>query len=152
MRVWLGVSLMGLMLPQMAGAACAPDQVAFPAAGARFRIEIADTPAERATGLMNRKALAPDAGMLFVYDKPGHPFFWMKDTLIPLDMIFLAPDGRISRLYANALPLDETPIDGGAGVQYVLEIAGGRAADLGLTVGAAMVWPGLGPTAAQPCD
>ncbi len=135
-----------------AHADCAPGRVDFPAARAGFSVEIADDATERAKGLMNRPKMASGAGMLFVYDAPGHPHFWMKNTLIPLDMLFLAPDGTITRIAPDAVPLDETPIDGGEGVQYVLEINGGLAAKLGLKPGDAMRWPGLGATAAAPCN
>ena len=65
--------------------------------------------------------------MLFVYEGPRRVAFWMKNTLIPLDMIFADATGRVTRVHANAVPLDETPIDGGEGVQFVLEINGGLA-------------------------
>lgn len=102
---------------------------------ARFSIELAVTPREQARGLMWRQQLAPDAGMLFVYPKPGQPAFWMKNTLIPLDMLFITPDGRVQHVHTRAIPGDLTPISGGAGVSAVLEIPGGRAAELGITAG-----------------
>ncbi len=102
----------------------------------RFSAELADSADERATGLMNRPEMASSAGMLFAYPEANHPYFWMKNTLIPLDMIFVDDAGLVTRVHSNAKPLDETPIDGGAGVRYVLEINGGLAAKLGLTEGA----------------
>ena len=74
--------------------------------------------------------------MLFVYAAPEHAFYWMKNTLIPLDMVFADPAGRVTRVAANAVPGDLTPIDGGAGVAYVLEINAGLAARLGIAPGA----------------
>lgn len=148
-RLWL---LALLALAEPAWADCAPDAVEFPAEKARFTVEIADTTGERAQGLMHRPRMAQGAGMLFVYDRPGHPRFWMKDTLIALDILFLAPDGRVLRLAEAAKPLDETPIDGGAGVQYVLEINAGLARSLGIGPGSVMRWPGLGAAAALPCN
>jgi uncharacterized membrane protein (UPF0127 family) len=133
-----------------AQAACLPDQVEF-GSQARFTVEIADTAPERSTGLLNRAAMGSGQGMLFVYDAPGHPHFWMKDTLIGLDMIFLAPDGVVTRVHSNAVPLDETAIDGGPGVQYVLEINGGLAKAVGIAPGQAMRWSGLTDPAA-PCN
>ncbi len=124
-----------------AWADCAPGRVELggPAGSvAAFGIEIADTPALREMGLMNRDALPAGAGMLFVYDRPGHPRFWMKNTLIPLDMIFADAAGRITRIRHDAQPLDLTPVDGGEGVVYVLEINGGLAARLGIAPGLAM--------------
>ena len=102
---------------------------------ARFNIEIADTDAERAQGLMNRKKLAASSGMLFVHDTPRHARFWMKNTLIPLDMIFVDSVGRVTKVHPQAKPLDRTSIDGGPGVAFVLEINGGLAKRLGIVAG-----------------
>lgn len=102
---------------------------------------------------MFRTAMAPDAGMLFVYPAPGHPYFWMKNTLIALDMIFIDHAGRVSRVKSMAAPGDLTPVDGGPGVQYVLEINGGLAERLGIGPGTPMraaLIPQAG--AAWPCD
>ncbi|WP_223633334.1 DUF192 domain-containing protein [Rhodobacter sp. TJ_12] len=106
---------------------------------ARFWAEIADDPDERAQGLMGRTALPPAQGMLFVYPEPQQVAFWMHDTLIPLDMIFVDAAGRITQIHANARPLDETPIPARAPTQYVLEIGGGQAARLGLAPGMTLV-------------
>lgn len=102
---------------------------------ARFQVEIAATRAEQARGLMFRKSLAPDRGMLFVYRRPQPAAYWMKNTLIPLDIIFIQPDGRILSIARNARPHDETPLSSGGLVLGVLEIAGGRAAQLGVLPG-----------------
>ena len=120
---------------------CAPDTVEIRSANGavvRFSVELADDAAERAQGLMNRERLATSAGMLFAYEPPKHAYFWMKDTLIALDMIFADASGVVTRIHAGAVPLDETAIDGGAGVAYVLEINGGLAGRLGLDVGAVL--------------
>ncbi|WP_245860986.1 DUF192 domain-containing protein [Rhodobacter maris] len=101
-------------------------------------MEIADDEAERARGLMGRTMLAPGTGMLFFYESPREVAFWMQDTLIPLDMIFLDEEGRIARIHAGARPLDETPIPSGGPVRYVLELGGGQAAKLGLVPGFAV--------------
>lgn len=102
---------------------------------ARFSVEIADTDEKRAQGLMGRTQLKPGAGMLFVYPSPRPVAFWMHNTLIPLDMIFVDDAGRITNVHANARPLDETPIPSRGPAQYVLEIGGGQAARLGLLPG-----------------
>ena len=122
---------------------------------ARFSVELADTPAERAQGLMNRETLPSGAGMLFVYDEAQPAAFWMKNTLIPLDMIFADAAGRVVRVHPNAVPLDETPIVSGSDVVVVLEINGGLADRLGIAPGAQLrhpaldqsvaVWPCAGP-------
>lgn len=149
--VLLGLALLAAILPALAARAgdCAPDRLTFDKGA--FTVEIADTAAEREQGLMNRPRLPASQGMLFVYDRPGHPQFWMKDTLIALDMLFIGADGTIRKIHPMAKPLDETPIDGGEGVQYVLEIQGGLAGRIGLKPGDALSWPGFGETARRPC-
>ncbi|MDH5454180.1 MAG: DUF192 domain-containing protein, partial [Paracoccaceae bacterium] len=94
---------------------------------ARFTVEVADDAAERGRGLMHREQMAASAGMLFVYEHPQRVSFWMRNTLIPLDMIFMDQTGTVTRVHENAVPLDETGIRGGDGVQFVLEINGGLA-------------------------
>lgn len=98
-------------------------------------IEIARTESERAKGLMYRTNLAENAGMLFLFPDMRTPSFWMKDTVIPLDMVFIAPDATIGEIYAKAKPLDLTPITPKKPVRAVLEIGGGMAEKLGLKVG-----------------
>lgn len=135
-------------------AACAEDQVELrTAAGStvRFTVEVARTPAEQARGLMFRESMPRSAGMIFVYPSPRRASFWMKNTLIPLDMIFAGPDGVVTRVHANARPRDETPIDGGDGVLAVLEINGGLAARLGIGPGSVMRHPAFGAAAAWAC-
>jgi uncharacterized membrane protein (UPF0127 family) len=119
---------------------------------ARFTVEVADEPAERAQGLMNRPSMPRSAGMLFLYDGPQRATFWMRNTLIPLDMIFMDPTGTVTRIHENAVPLDETTIDGGDGVQAVLEINGGLSRAIGIDVGSELRHPGLDQSvAAWPC-
>ena len=139
----------------MAAAACRPDVVELrgSASVSRFAVEVADDPAERATGLMNRPGLASSAGMLFVYETPQHARFWMRDTLIPLDMIFADQTGLVTRVHENAIPLDETGIDGGPEVKLVLEINGGLARALGIGPGAVLRHPAVAQDIAKwPCD
>ena len=123
--------------------ACREDQVQLRGdwGQARFRIELADDETERAKGLMNREVLPQSAGMLFVYDEPREAGFWMKNTLIPLDMIFLDETGTVVRVHANAVPGDLTPIMGGANIKAVLEINGGLAARMGIDAGTQLRHP-----------
>ena len=106
----------------------------------KFTVEVARTPEEQAQGLMNRQSLAPDRGMIFPYEPAQPVAFWMKNTLIPLDMIFVAPGGRILRIEANTVPLSLEPVGSGDAVEAVLEIAGGRSAELGLAAGDQVSW------------
>lgn len=114
-----------------------------------IRLEIADTPDERARGLMFRRTLPSGQGMLFVYDTPREVSFWMRNTLIPLDLVFMDATGVIRHIHPMAKPLDDTPIPGARSGDpdparlMVLEIAGGEAARLGLKVGQPMAYPGL---------
>ena len=119
---------------------------------ARFTVEIADTPETQARGLMHRESLPRAAGMLFLYDGPRRVAFWMRNTLIPLDMIFMDATGTVTRVHHEAVPLDETPIDGGPDVLAVLEINGGLARRLGIDVGTQMRHPRLPEGAAWACD
>jgi uncharacterized membrane protein (UPF0127 family) len=105
----------------------------------RFTVDVAATPEQQETGLMFVKHLAPDRGMIFPYDPPQEVAFWMHNTLIPLDMVFIRADGTIARI-ANAKALDETPVPSGEPVAAVLEIAGGRAAQLGIAPGDKVEW------------
>ena len=101
----------------------------------KFEVEVVTTPDTRAQGLMFRKSMAANAGMLFIYPGEQAVSFWMKNTLIPLDMLFLKADGSIAHIAHNAVPMDETPIDSGAAVKAVLEVNGGTANALGIKEG-----------------
>ncbi len=120
---------------------------------ARFRVEIADDRRERAQGLMNVEEMPRLSGMLFVYDRPQQVNFWMENTLIPLDMIFMDPTGLVVNVHSNAVPLDRTPIPGGSdNILYVLELNGGVAEDLGIAPGSQMRHPSMDQdTALWPC-
>lgn len=120
---------------------------------ARFSVEVADSGQERAQGLMFREHMATMSGMLFVYDAPGPAAFWMKNTLIPLDMLFIDQTGKVTRIHEGAEPGNLTPIEGGDDVQFVLEINAGMAHKLGLAEGAVLRHPAIpAATAAWPCD
>jgi uncharacterized membrane protein (UPF0127 family) len=106
----------------------------------RFTVEVARTPEEQEQGLMFRQALAPDHGMIFPMSPPRPASFWMKNTLIGLDIIFIRPDGTIANIGDNAVPLSLDPVMSAEPVSAVLEIPGGRAAELGITAGDKVVW------------
>jgi uncharacterized membrane protein (UPF0127 family) len=100
-----------------------------------FTVEVAATEAQQARGLMFRSSLAPDAGMIFPMRPPRMASFWMKNTFISLDIIFVRANGSIARIAANTQPFSLDPIESGEPVAAVLEIAGGRAAALGIREG-----------------
>jgi uncharacterized membrane protein (UPF0127 family) len=101
-----------------------------------FQVENAATYDARETGLMCRTHMAANRGMLFDFLRPTDDVaFWMRNTLIPLDIVFIRPDGTVLSIARNARPLDETPLPAGGQVRAVLELAGGRAAEIGLMPG-----------------
>jgi len=105
----------------------------------RFTVEVARSPEEQAQGLMNRQSLAPDRGMIFPY-APAQPVsFWMKNTFIPLDMVFIRADRSIARI-ETAVPLNLEPVSSLEPIAAVLEIPGGRAAELGIGPGDRVSW------------
>ena len=106
----------------------------------RFTVEVALTEKQQEQGLMFRRSLAPDTGMLFPMDPPRTASFWMKNTLIPLDMLFIHTDGSIAFLKANAAPYSREPVSVGIPVAAVLELRGGRAAELGIREGDHVQW------------
>ena len=107
-----------------------------------FTVEVARTPEQQGRGLMFREALGADEGMIFPFQFPRPASFWMRNTLIPLDMIFIREDGTIARVAANTVPRSEATVQSGEPVAAVLEIKGGRAAELGITEGDRVNWPG----------
>jgi len=100
-----------------------------------FQVEIADDDAERQRGLMYRTTLAPDRGMLFDFGQAAPRSFWMKNTFIPLDILYIGASGRIVSIAAMTEPFSEAPIPSLGPALGVLEIAGGRAAELGVEPG-----------------
>lgn len=100
-----------------------------------FTVELVDTSETRARGLMYRQELAADAGMLFDFKEERPVSFWMQNTFIPLDMIFIGSDGVVKTIHERARPHDTTSIPSGVPVQFVLEIPGGRSAELDLEPG-----------------
>jgi uncharacterized membrane protein (UPF0127 family) len=101
----------------------------------RMNVEIADTPGEWASGLMNRTSMPQDAGMIFIFGNEAPRYFWMENTLIPLDMIFIASNLTIIDIHENAVPLCEDIIASSGPCKYVLEINGGQCAESGIEVG-----------------
>jgi len=106
----------------------------------RFTVEVAKTSEEQSMGLMYRNKLGPDRGMIFPFDPPRDASFWMRNTLIPLDMIFVRADGSIANIAANTVPYSEEPVPSDGPVAAVLEIAGGRSAELGIKPGDKVEW------------
>lgn len=155
MRAMIAAALVcgGLTAGGMARAGCAADTVTLKGdfGQARFAVAVADDAAGRAKGLMNVPQMPTMTGMLFVYEEPQVASFWMRNTLIPLDMIFADETGVVQSVHAKAVPLDETPIFGGEAIKYVLEINGGLAGRLGIAPGAVMQHPAIGPDPALPC-
>jgi uncharacterized membrane protein (UPF0127 family) len=107
----------------------------------RFQVWIADTYARREQGLMWVKQLPPDRGMLFLFEQPQLASFWMKNTYVPLDILFVAPDGRVIRIAENAKPQSLDAISSLGYVTGVLELAGGTAKKLALRAGDVVVHP-----------
>lgn len=105
-----------------------------------FRVEVARTPQEQARGLMFRTAMAPNEGMLFPYDQPRVLSFWMKNTVLSLDLVFIGPDRRVVNVAADAVPYSEASIRSDAPAIAVLELNAGRAAELGIVAGARVDW------------
>ncbi len=131
-----------LVLAAPAGARC-PDPnlhrttVTLATAGGqqRYRVELADTPDRQECGLMFRRQMARDAGMWFPVDPPRTASFWMKNTFLPLDIVFVGTNGRVLTVAANAKPYSESLIDSGGTISAVLELNAGEAARVGLKVG-----------------
>lgn len=101
----------------------------------KFTVELANDPDAIRTGLMGRENMAPNAGMLFDFGQPREASMWMKNTLIPLDMLFIAPDGKILAIAHNAVPGSLRTIGPGVPVKAVLELNGGRSQALAIEPG-----------------
>jgi len=111
------------------------------AAGAHvFRVEVAQSEEEQAKGLMFRTAMGADEGMIFPMNPPRGAAFWMKNTVIPLDIVFIGADHRVLNIAANAVPYDLTPLPSAGRAAGVLELNGGRAAEIGLKAGDKVTW------------
>ncbi|HUY68115.1 MAG TPA: DUF192 domain-containing protein [Alphaproteobacteria bacterium] len=108
-----------------------------------FHVELATTRVQAAYGLMFRRSLAPDAGMLFLFDPDQMVYMWMKNTTIPLDMLFVRGDGTVVKI-VHAKPLDTTIIPSGEAVRGVIEIGGGIAVKDGIKPGDKVLYPAFG--------
>ncbi|MEM8741360.1 MAG: DUF192 domain-containing protein [Pseudomonadota bacterium] len=137
-----------------AARACAPDHLDLrgPFGTLRFSVELADDAAERGQGLMFRENLPRFSGMLFVYDRVRPVTMWMKNTLIPLDMLFVDPQGVITHVHEGAVPGDLTSIPSRGPVAAVLEINAGLSSAFGIAPGAEIRHPAFGTDAAWACD
>jgi uncharacterized protein len=112
-----------------------------------FQVEVARSRFEQAQGMMFRRAMGQDEGMLFPFEVARRASFWMRNTVIPLDIIFIGPDGRILNVAADARPYSEDNILSEGPAAAVLELVGGRAAQLGIKAGDKVEWEGSKPLA-----
>jgi hypothetical protein len=110
----------------------------------KFHVELATTPAQLEQGLMFRRTLAPDAGMLFDFKTPSPVSMWMKNTFIPLDMVFIDAGGRVINIAERTVPQSLDPVAAAAPARAVLEVNGGTAARLGIKPGDRVVFPIFG--------
>ncbi|MEO6092902.1 MAG: DUF192 domain-containing protein [Novosphingobium sp.] len=106
----------------------------------RFRVEVARSPDQQQRGLMFREKMGPDEGMIFPMQPPRFASFWMHNTVLALDIVFIGVDGRIMSIAANAVPYSDAPIPAGGLTGAVLELNGGRAAQLGIAPGDRVDW------------
>jgi uncharacterized membrane protein (UPF0127 family) len=98
-------------------------------------VELATTPDSRQLGLMYRTSLAPRSGMLFIFPRRTNQSFWMRNTKIPLDIMYIADDGRIVRIHERTVPFSEQGLPSGEPVRFVLEVPGGFSAEHGVRAG-----------------
>ena len=147
--IWLMASMTGI-----ATAGCTDSIVEIKSAHAHIRlnVEVADSAEERANGLMHRQSMPYNSGMWFIYETPRTVAFWMRNTLIPLDIIFVDQHGEVQKIHMNALPLDETPIPGGDNIQFVLEVNAGLSERYGLGAGDFIRHPSIKQDPVWPCQ
>lgn len=107
---------------------------------AAFRLELAESTAETVQGMMFRRSVPEGTGMLFIMPEERFQSFWMRNTYVPLDIIYISSDGRVVSIQANTQPLNETPLPSEGPAKFVLEIAGGRSAALGIIPGTQLLW------------
>lgn len=153
MRIWAWAAAFGCFAGQL-WAECSETRVSLRGdwGTASFSVEIADDDAERAQGLMHRTSMPKSHGMLFVYEEEQpRVSFWMRNTLIPLDLLYIDTDGIVQEIH-TALPLDETPIPSSGPRLAVLEINGGLARAMGMTAGTQIQHPAFGADAAWSCE
>ena len=107
---------------------------------ASFRLELAETAAETAQGMMYRRSVPEGTGMLFIMAEERPQSFWMRNTYVPLDIIYLNADGAVVSIQANAQPMNDMPLPSEGPAKYVLEIAGGGSAQYGIKTGLKWLW------------
>ena len=107
---------------------------------ASFRLELAETAAETAQGMMYRRSVPEGTGMLFIMAEERPQSFWMRNTYVPLDIIYLKADGAVVSIQANAQPINDMPLPSEGPAKYVLEIAGGSSAQYGIKTGIKWLW------------
>lgn len=141
------LSLAGLLAMIAAALADAPlETLTFETAGGprAFQVEIADTPEKREVGLMYRRSMPADRGMLFDFDRPQIISMWMQNTYVSLDMVFVSREGRVTRIAESTEPLSTRVISSGGPVRYVVELVAGTGKRIGLKPGDRVVHPRIG--------
>jgi uncharacterized membrane protein (UPF0127 family) len=131
-------------LAQLAQFPTAPLTIVTASGPHKFTVELATSPTQMEQGLMFRRSMAPDAGMLFDYKAPSMAMMWMKNTLIPLDMLFVDAEGRIVNIHERAVPGSLATIAAAAPARAVIELNGGTAARLGIRPGDRVIFPIFG--------
>jgi uncharacterized membrane protein (UPF0127 family) len=134
-RAALAFLLLALAAGAVRAAAMEPLEIVTKNGVRVFNVEVATTPEQHATGLMNRRALPAGTGMLFDFGQPQMASFWMKDTYVPLDMIFIAADGTIVKIAEDTTPLSLQPIMSPGPVKAVLEVVAGTSRRQGIAPG-----------------
>lgn len=137
-------ALPAIALAQLQHFPTAPLTIVTASGPQHFTVEVATTPAQMEQGLMFRQSLAPDAGMIFDFGEPETASMWMKNTWIPLDMLFVDAKGRIVNIHERAVPGSLEAIDAAAPVRAVIELNGGTAARLRIRPGDRVIFPIFG--------
>jgi uncharacterized protein len=142
-RLLLGLLLLGLAHPASAQITFEQTALAIESGAGTltFQVELAVTPEQRQQGLMFRESLESDQGMLFDFGRSAPVTMWMRNTFVPLDMLFIDAEGRIARIVADTEPLSDATIGSGGPVRAVLELRAGTSEELGITVGDHVVHP-----------
>jgi uncharacterized membrane protein (UPF0127 family) len=140
---WLALLLAVSAGAMAADGAGAPLKVETATGVHEFKVELARTPSEQAMGLMYRHEMAANAGMLFVYPAGTRVTMWMKNTLIPLDMVFIGADGRVAHIVERTVPESTELIGSNGPVRAVLELNAGTASRLGIKIGDQVRHPAL---------
>ncbi|MGA8169879.1 MAG: DUF192 domain-containing protein [Methylocystis sp.] len=139
------VFVAAMLAPCAAAEATEPLEFVTASGSHRFQIEVARTERQLHTGLMNRRSMAPDHGMLFLFPKEQQVSMWMKNTYIPLDMVFVSRKGRVTEVAADAVPMSEAIITSETPAYAVIELNAGAARAMGLSVGDEIRHPSFKP-------